>query len=85
MSAAPGGLQERPETTKRRVRELYKYFIPPASPSDEQDSAPDTVLGAFSQLVAHRMKARRAMVSLIARDTQYFIAESSKSIDLADR
>jgi hypothetical protein len=63
-----------------RARELYKYFRPP-SPSTALD-APDTVLTAHAQLIAWRLNAQRAMVSLIDRETQYFVAESTKTLNL---
>ncbi|KAM3069515.1 hypothetical protein ACMFMG_005621 [Clarireedia jacksonii] len=47
-------------------------------------SSPDTALTAFCQLVSWRLDAQRAMISLIDDGTQYFIAESTKSLDLED-
>ncbi|ESZ90339.1 histidine kinase-group I protein [Sclerotinia borealis F-4128] len=47
-------------------------------------SSPDTSLTAFCQLVSWRLEAQRAMISLIDEGTQYFIAESTKSLDLVD-
>ncbi|KAG9244362.1 histidine kinase-group I protein [Calycina marina] len=47
-------------------------------------SSPNTALTAFCQLVAWRLGAQRAMISLIDSDTQYFIAESTKTLDLKD-
>ncbi|KAI9672393.1 MAG: hypothetical protein M1817_003415 [Caeruleum heppii] len=46
-------------------------------------TSPDTALTAFAQLVAWRLNAKRAMISLFGRDTQYVIAESTKSLNLA--
>jgi len=71
--------------SSRRARELYRYFIPPGSaiPSSKATS-PDTVLTAHAQLVAWRLNMQRAMVSLIDRDTQYFVAESTKTLHLDD-
>ncbi|PQE08430.1 hypothetical protein CJF30_00005304 [Rutstroemia sp. NJR-2017a BBW] len=47
-------------------------------------SSPDTALTSFCQLVSWRLEAQRAMISLIDAGTQYFIAESTKSLDLED-
>ncbi|RDW88946.1 hypothetical protein BP6252_00978 [Coleophoma cylindrospora] len=47
-------------------------------------SSPDTALTAFSQLVSWRTGAQRAMISVIDAETQYFIAESTKTVDLLD-
>jgi hypothetical protein len=61
-----------------RARELYKYFRPP-----DHGTAPlDTVLTAHVQLVAWRLNAERAMVSYIDEETQYFVAESTKTLHL---
>jgi hypothetical protein len=46
---------------------------------------PDTVLTAHAQLVTWRLNCQRAMVSLIDRDVQYFVAESTKTLHLDDR
>ncbi|KAL3424135.1 hsp90-like protein [Phlyctema vagabunda] len=46
--------------------------------------SPDTALTAFSQLVAWRTGAQRAMISVIDAETQYFVAESTRSLDLVD-
>jgi hypothetical protein len=63
-----------------RARELYKYFRPP-----DNGSAPvDSVLTAHVQLVAWRLNAERAMVSYIDNETQYFVAESTKTLHLDD-
>ena len=61
-----------------RARELYKYFRPP-----ENGSTPlDSVLTAHVQLVAWRLNAERAMISYIDDETQYFVAESTKTLHL---
>ena len=66
-----------------RARELYKYFTPRNNSSNQ--SLPDTILASHAQLVAWRMNTRRAMVSLIDRNTQYFVAEAAKTLSLVDR
>lgn len=71
-----------------RARELYKYFQPPRRPQNtvsiSRSAVPDTVLTAHAQLVAWRLNVQRALVSLIDRETQYFVAESTKTLDLAN-
>lgn len=75
-------------TDSSRARELYKYFQPPRPPyntvSVTRSGVPCTVLTAHAQLVAWRLNAQRALVSLIDRETQYFVAESTKTLDLAN-
>lgn len=61
-----------------RARELYKYFRPPAADGE----LPDTVLTAHAQLVAWRLNAERSMITLIDVETQYFVAESTKTLHL---
>ncbi|KAL8719851.1 MAG: hypothetical protein Q9225_003204 [Loekoesia sp. 1 TL-2023] len=47
-------------------------------------TSPETTLTAFAQLCALRLGASRAMVSLVGKETQYFIAEATKTLDLVD-
>ncbi|CZS95515.1 related to nik-1 protein (Os-1p protein) [Rhynchosporium agropyri] len=47
-------------------------------------SSPDTALTAFCQLITWRLGVQRAMISLIDAETQYFIAEGTKTVDLVD-
>ncbi|KZM19489.1 uncharacterized protein EKO05_0003027 [Ascochyta rabiei] len=73
------GLAQNTASDRERARELYKYFRPPIS------SEPlDTVLTAHAQLVAWRLNAERSMISLIDEETQYFVAESTKTVHLDD-
>jgi hypothetical protein len=71
-----------------REHELYRYFIPPevsnTSLSASAASSPDTALTALAQLCALRLHSKRAMVSVIDREKQYFVAESTKTLDLVD-
>ncbi|PMD28829.1 hypothetical protein L207DRAFT_594031 [Hyaloscypha variabilis F] len=76
------------------------FPAPPPVPEDNDDSSrdlkvkssvtsskissPDTALTAFCQLTTWRTGAQRAMISVIDAETQYFIAESTKSVDLVD-
>jgi len=80
---------ERPEilrSSKLTADQLYKYFTPPDNTfSTSKPTSPDTVLTAHAQLVAWRLNCQRAMVSLIDRDMQYFVAESTKTLYLDDR
>jgi hypothetical protein len=69
-------------TDSVRSRELYKYFQPPNARANSEPEPPDTVLTAHSQLVAWRFNAQRAMISLIDEKTQYFVAESTKTLAL---
>ncbi|KAF2816038.1 uncharacterized protein BDZ99DRAFT_127452 [Mytilinidion resinicola] len=68
-----------------RSRELYRYFNPAQNLVASQSStAPDTVLTAYAQLVAWRLNAQRSLVSLIDKEIQYFVAESTKTLSLED-
>ena len=69
---------ETTSTDELRARELYKYFRPPA----QDGEAPDTILTAHAQLVAWRLDAERAMITLIDEHVQYFVAESTKTLHL---
>ncbi|RKF60728.1 putative two-component sensor protein histidine protein kinase [Erysiphe neolycopersici] len=81
-----------------RAQELYKYYQPSSQtliPTSEQDevehdlnissnvssskvSSPDTALTVFCQLTAWRMDSQRAMIR------RYFVAESTRSLDLSN-
>ncbi|KAL5114157.1 hypothetical protein ACEQ8H_007954 [Pleosporales sp. CAS-2024a] len=61
-----------------RAQELFKYFRPPAKDGGD----PDPILTAHAQLVAWRLDAQRSMISLIDEETQYFVAESTKTLHL---
>ncbi|KAF2085486.1 hypothetical protein K490DRAFT_46464, partial [Saccharata proteae CBS 121410] len=67
-------------------RALYQYFKPPPANILEatRSNAPDSVLTAHAQLVAWRLNTQRALISLIDRETQYFVAESTKTLHLVD-
>lgn len=72
-----------------RAQELYQYFKPPNSETSSESGDIEAiwshpVLVAHSQLVAWRMDTQRGMISLIDRDVQYFVAESTKTLDLKD-
>ncbi|KAL2075914.1 hypothetical protein VTL71DRAFT_857 [Oculimacula yallundae] len=55
-----------------------------SSVTSSKVSSPDTALTAFCQLITWRLGAQRAMISLIDLETQYFIAEGTKTVDLVD-
>lgn len=73
------GLPQNTAEDRERARELYKYFRPPVAAEPI-----DTVLSAHAQLAAWRLDAERAMISLIDEETQYFVAESTKTVHLDD-
>ncbi|POS86135.1 hypothetical protein EPUL_002320 [Erysiphe pulchra] len=52
--------------------------------SSSKVSSPDTALTVFCQLTAWRMDFQRAMISLIDAEIQYFVAESTRSLDLSN-
>ncbi|KAI9810097.1 MAG: hypothetical protein M1827_006708 [Pycnora praestabilis] len=49
-----------------------------------QASSPNTSLTAFAQLCAWRLGAQRAMISLIDHETQWFVAESTRTLSFRD-
>ncbi|KAH6622177.1 hypothetical protein C7974DRAFT_315148, partial [Boeremia exigua] len=73
------GLPQNTDDDRERARELYRYFRPPVAAEPI-----DTVLTAHAQLAAWRLNAERAMISLIDEETQYFVAESTKTVHLDD-
>lgn len=58
-------------------------YSPPLTDARPRASI-DSSLTAFAQLGALRLNARTCIISLLSRDTQYIIAESSKSMSLQD-
>lgn len=79
LSHTYDGLPQNTHIDQARARELYKYFRPPLATEPL-----DTVLTAHAQLVAWRLNAERSMISLIDEETQYFVAESTKTVHLDD-
>ncbi|PVH86453.1 hypothetical protein DL98DRAFT_510520 [Cadophora sp. DSE1049] len=55
-----------------------------SSVTSSKISSPDTALTAFCQLTTWRIGSQRAMISVIDAETQYFIAEGTKTVDLVD-
>jgi GAF domain-containing protein len=95
MSSPPvSGVSER-----RRVHEVRKYYLrsPADAPISGSTvvaavsgvestaiSSPNTTLTAMVQLIAWRLDMQRAMVSVVDENAQYFLAESTKTLDLTD-
>ncbi|KAL3419334.1 sensor histidine kinase response regulator (hsp90-like protein) [Phlyctema vagabunda] len=75
-----------------RLRSVHQYAFardggngsPPPTISANKTTSSDTALTAFCQLITWRLNAQRAMVSLVDRDNQYFLAESTSTLNLAD-
>lgn len=67
-----------------RARELYNYFVPEDQVNAIGKTVSDPVLTSHAQLVAWRLNAQRALISLMDRDTQYFVAEGTKTLQLDD-
>lgn len=80
-----------------RLREVHRYYQRPPDESIPDSSTPtranvastpvaipDTALTAFLQLITWRLSMQRAIVSLVDKDHQFFIAESTKTGSLVD-
>lgn len=80
-----------------RLREVHRYYqrppdepFPHASVPTRSNVAstpvaiPDTALTAFLQLITWRLSMQRAIVSLVDKDHQFFIAESTQTVHLVD-
>jgi hypothetical protein len=80
-----------------RLREVHRYYQrPPEIPVPDTAvptrsnvastpvAIPDTALTAFLQLITWRLSMQRAIVSLVDKDHQFFIAESTKTGNLVD-
>lgn len=78
--ASSGTLQSRSPTAEEDRTDLNVN----SDITSSKISSPDTALTSFCQLVSWRTGAQRAMISLIDASTQYFIAESTKTVDLLD-
>ncbi|KAI4721449.1 hypothetical protein E4T48_02283 [Aureobasidium sp. EXF-10727] len=66
---------------EQRAQELDKYYAP-SQKSALRLTERDSALPAFMQLLCWRLGMRRALVSLVNRDTQYYVAESTRTMDL---
>ncbi|KAF2216376.1 hypothetical protein CERZMDRAFT_81499 [Cercospora zeae-maydis SCOH1-5] len=62
------------------------YYRPPKEATNEVMFLPypDTVLQAHAQLAALRLDVKRAMVGLVDKNSSYFVAEATKTLDLED-
>ncbi|KAK5128181.1 hypothetical protein LTR08_004085 [Meristemomyces frigidus] len=69
-----------------RALELYHYYRPPTTKKADVVFLPyaDTVLQAHCQLAACRLNVKCAMLCLVNKDTQYFVAEATKTTVLED-
>ncbi|KAK4542687.1 hypothetical protein LTR36_006259 [Oleoguttula mirabilis] len=78
------------ELGEERARELYQYYRPPTHerglPTKDVVFLPyaDTVLQAHCQLAALRLNVERAMICLVDKHTQFFLAEATKTLALED-
>ncbi|TGO07030.1 hypothetical protein BTUL_0344g00010 [Botrytis tulipae] len=89
-------MSPRVHSESARQRELYKYWQPnesvfPAAQYDESfnsDYSPrpsyDSALTAYAQLGALRCNAKRGMISVVDQNSQYIIAEGTKTLSLQD-
>ncbi|KAK0114690.1 hypothetical protein ONS95_014175 [Cadophora gregata] len=59
-------------------------FLPKVTNFNTQQSFSDTALTAFAQLIALRLNAQRAIVSLIDHENEYFLAESTSTLSIND-
>ncbi|KAM3422887.1 hypothetical protein BST61_g369 [Cercospora zeina] len=71
---------------EERARELFHYYRPPKEATNEAVFLPypDTVLQAHAQLAALRLDVQRAMIGLVDKNSSYFVAEATKTLDLED-
>ncbi|CZT50117.1 uncharacterized protein RSE6_11049 [Rhynchosporium secalis] len=63
---------------------LGPQFLPQVTNFNTQQSFSDTALTAFAQLIALRLNAQRAIVSLIDHENEYFLAESTSTLSISD-
>ncbi|KAL8686832.1 MAG: hypothetical protein Q9218_006831 [Villophora microphyllina] len=80
-----------------RERELFRYFEPPEvelpvtgedgiihEDAAKPSTPPNITLTALAQLCALRLDASRAVISVIAKETMYFLAEATKFTDITE-
>ncbi|KAI4259617.1 MAG: hypothetical protein L6R42_004499, partial [Xanthoria sp. 1 TBL-2021] len=72
------------DATAPSLSARHNLSVEPNDPLTNSPSSPENTLTALAQLCALRLNASRAMVSVIAKDTQYFIAEATKTLDLVE-
>jgi hypothetical protein len=74
------------------IRPNYRYYQPSDVPTNinhdgttvRPTSSHDASLTAFAQLGALRLNAKRAVISLCTRNTEYIIAEARKTLSLQE-
>lgn len=61
-----------------------RYYRPPNEAKDEVHylAYADPVLQAHAQLAALRFDVKRALICLVGKNSSFFVAEATKSIDL---
>jgi hypothetical protein len=69
------------QSDEQRAQELDRYYTP-SNKSALRLTDRDSALPAHMQLLCWRLGMRRALVSLIDRDTQYYVAESTRTMDI---
>ncbi|KAF4624564.1 hypothetical protein G7Y89_g13605 [Cudoniella acicularis] len=74
-------------TSAARERELYRYYQPENDSVDAEGNkiskaSSDPILTAFAQLGAHRLNAKRGLITLSTNDVEYMLAESGKALSL---
>lgn len=74
----PSRINDRPQSLKSST---VQSEGPPAIDRHPTGSE-DTALAAFAQLGALRLKAKRCIISLVTRDVQYVLAESTRTLSL---
>jgi len=72
---------------RQRKREFLKYAayvesLQLSRGGDTAVSSKDTALTAYAQLVSLRLNAKRATISLFDNDSQYIVAEATKTLSL---
>lgn len=71
---------------EERAHELYQYYRAPRHEKNESLFLPypDSVLQSHAQLAAIRVNVKRAIIGLVDKDTSYFVAEATRTLDLED-
>ncbi|PYI34494.1 hypothetical protein BP00DRAFT_465477 [Aspergillus indologenus CBS 114.80] len=67
---------------EREMHMFYPYWGIPPVKKRSANASRDNVLTVFAQLATLRLKAKRALISLFDRTTQYVVAEATPRYDL---
>ncbi|PYH43456.1 sensor histidine kinase/response regulator [Aspergillus saccharolyticus JOP 1030-1] len=67
---------------EREMHMFYPYWGIPPIKKRSANASRDNVLTVFAQLATLRLKAKRALISLFDRTTQYVVAEATPRYDL---